>query len=202
MHTVRGDGVAGIKQRRRDLSFNGVRNLAMTSGCGRIKEDLESSTWRRTSNWLERLPEGSITIWEDLTTRFLGQFFLPGRTAKLRNDILMNDNDDMAADDGINGTDTKMPVKEAEKETEVQNGTKSKLIKRAEREETAEASSSQPIGYYLKHRINEKLIEELIDNHRFNDSLSGIKVGKVMRFLALGWHLEEIHVTWVHLEKK
>ncbi|GJS73455.1 hypothetical protein Tco_0706296 [Tanacetum coccineum] len=24
----------------------------------------------------------------------------------------------------------------------------------------------------------------------------------IMRFLALGWHLEEIHVTWAHLEKK
>nr|GEU35954.1 hypothetical protein [Tanacetum cinerariifolium] len=36
-------------------------------------------------NWLERLPAGSITTWEDLTT----QFSLPGRTAKLRNDILM-----------------------------------------------------------------------------------------------------------------
>ncbi|GJT05552.1 E-beta-farnesene synthase, partial [Tanacetum coccineum] len=24
----------------------------------------------------------------------------------------------------------------------------------------------------------------------------------VLRFLALGWHLEEIHVTWAHLEKK
>ncbi|GKF16528.1 zinc finger, CCHC-type containing protein [Tanacetum coccineum] len=33
--------------------------------------------------------DGSISIWEDLTTRFLAQFFLPGRTAKLRNDILM-----------------------------------------------------------------------------------------------------------------
>ncbi|GJY20217.1 hypothetical protein Tco_0392783 [Tanacetum coccineum] len=22
------------------------------------------------------------------------------------------------------------------------------------------------------------------------------------KFLALGWHLEEIHVTWAHLEKK
>nr|GEW31351.1 zinc finger, CCHC-type [Tanacetum cinerariifolium] len=33
--------------------------------------------------------DGSITTWEDLTTRFLAQFFLPGRTAKLRNDILM-----------------------------------------------------------------------------------------------------------------
>ncbi|GJT97413.1 MAK10-like protein [Tanacetum coccineum] len=31
----------------------------------------------------------SITTWEDLTTRFLAQFFPPGRTAKLLNDILM-----------------------------------------------------------------------------------------------------------------
>ncbi|GKC36190.1 zinc finger, CCHC-type containing protein [Tanacetum coccineum] len=33
--------------------------------------------------------DGSITTWEDLTTRFLAQFFPPRRTAKLRNDILM-----------------------------------------------------------------------------------------------------------------
>ncbi|GJU78976.1 zinc finger, CCHC-type containing protein [Tanacetum coccineum] len=32
--------------------------------------------------------DGSITTWEDLTTRFLAQFYPPGRTAKLRNDIL------------------------------------------------------------------------------------------------------------------
>ncbi|GJW36040.1 zinc finger, CCHC-type containing protein [Tanacetum coccineum] len=43
----------------------------------------------QASNWLERLPAGSISTWEDLTTYFLAQFFLPGRTAKLQNDILM-----------------------------------------------------------------------------------------------------------------
>ncbi|GJZ72288.1 MAK10-like protein [Tanacetum coccineum] len=43
----------------------------------------------QASNWLERLPAGSISTWEDLTTRFLAQFFPSGRTAKLRNDILM-----------------------------------------------------------------------------------------------------------------
>ncbi|GJR78112.1 MAK10-like protein [Tanacetum coccineum] len=43
----------------------------------------------QASNWLERLLAGSITTWEDLTTRFLAQFFLPRRTVKLRNDILM-----------------------------------------------------------------------------------------------------------------
>ncbi|GJS99366.1 zinc finger, CCHC-type containing protein [Tanacetum coccineum] len=31
---------------------------------------------------------GSILIWDDLTTRFLTQFFPPERTSKLRNDIL------------------------------------------------------------------------------------------------------------------
>ncbi|GJU37872.1 zinc finger, CCHC-type containing protein [Tanacetum coccineum] len=43
----------------------------------------------QASNWLERLPAGSISTWEDLTTRFLAQFFPPRRTAKLRNDSLM-----------------------------------------------------------------------------------------------------------------
>ncbi|GKD16772.1 MAK10-like protein [Tanacetum coccineum] len=33
--------------------------------------------------------DGSITTWEDLTTRFRAQFFLLGRNAKLRNNILM-----------------------------------------------------------------------------------------------------------------
>ncbi|GJT19867.1 hypothetical protein Tco_0878573 [Tanacetum coccineum] len=61
-----------------------------------------------------------------------------------------NDNDDMAADDGIHGTHTEMPVKEAEKETEAKNGTKNKPIKSAEREEIAEASSSQPVGTPLR----------------------------------------------------
>ncbi|GJS12712.1 MAK10-like protein [Tanacetum coccineum] len=51
----------------------------------------------QASNWLERLPAGSITAWEDLTTCFLAQFFPPGRTAKLRNDILIwNDLRDFA----------------------------------------------------------------------------------------------------------
>ncbi|GJZ46655.1 zinc finger, CCHC-type containing protein [Tanacetum coccineum] len=43
----------------------------------------------QASNWLERLPAGSITTWEDLATRCLAQFFPPERTAKLCNDILM-----------------------------------------------------------------------------------------------------------------
>nr|GEU90785.1 retrotransposon Orf1 [Tanacetum cinerariifolium] len=43
----------------------------------------------QASNWLERLPAGSVFTWEDLTTRFLAQFFLSGRTRKLREDCDM-----------------------------------------------------------------------------------------------------------------
>ncbi|GJU90832.1 MAK10-like protein [Tanacetum coccineum] len=41
------------------------------------------------SNWLECLPAGSISTWEDLTTHFLAHFFPLRRTSKLQNDILM-----------------------------------------------------------------------------------------------------------------
>ncbi|GKB27811.1 hypothetical protein Tco_0867212 [Tanacetum coccineum] len=43
----------------------------------------------RFQHKLNLLSIGSISTWEDLTTCFLAQFFLPGRTAKLQNDILM-----------------------------------------------------------------------------------------------------------------
>ncbi|GKB03959.1 zinc finger, CCHC-type containing protein [Tanacetum coccineum] len=72
-----------------------------------------------------------------------------------------------------------MLVKKTEKENEDENGTKNEPIKRAKREEAVETPNSQSIGYYLKHRINENLIEGLIDNHRFNDSLSGVRVGNM-----------------------
>nr|GEU74085.1 hypothetical protein [Tanacetum cinerariifolium] len=39
-------------------------------------------------------------------------------------------------------------------------------IKKAEKEEVVEAPSSQPVEYYPNHRINEKLIEGLVENHR------------------------------------
>ncbi|GKG35517.1 hypothetical protein Tco_0440671, partial [Tanacetum coccineum] len=42
--TERGDGVASIKRRRRDLFSDGVWNLKMTSRHGQLKEVLESST--------------------------------------------------------------------------------------------------------------------------------------------------------------
>ncbi|GJU86287.1 hypothetical protein Tco_1293833 [Tanacetum coccineum] len=43
------------KRRHRDLSSDGVRNFATASGRGRLKEDLESSTWRRFGNHVKEI---------------------------------------------------------------------------------------------------------------------------------------------------
>ncbi|GJR55998.1 zinc finger, CCHC-type containing protein [Tanacetum coccineum] len=240
------------------------------------------------SNWLERLPAGSISTWEDLTTRFLAQFFPLGRTAKLRltlkspsswhrllasssifydhvsfhlkceidraaggklrdknadeteeiienlalydheagmtqmfgllkelttsralkkvlireeakhpvtknvNFISLirgeeetNADDNATSDDSIerpNRSDTEVQLNEVKKENEAENGTKNNAEKepiQVEEEESVKAPSSQPVGYYLNHRITEKLIEGLVENHRFNDSLSAARVGKM-----------------------
>ncbi|GKE35004.1 hypothetical protein Tco_1454326 [Tanacetum coccineum] len=68
-----------------------------------------------------------------------------------------------------------MPVKEAETKNSAENGAENKSTKN---EETVEAPGSQPIAYYLKHKINEKLIKGLVNNNRFNNSRSRTRVGK------------------------
>nr|GEV43527.1 MAK10-like protein [Tanacetum cinerariifolium] len=72
-------------------------------------------------------------------------------------------------------TETEIPMKEAARNNE----TKNKSIKKSGKKEVEEVLSSWPVEYYLKHRINEKLIEGLVDNNRFNNSLSRARVGKV-----------------------
>ncbi|GJZ24158.1 reverse transcriptase domain-containing protein [Tanacetum coccineum] len=49
--TPSGDGVAIIKRWRQDLHRDGVRDPATMSGRGQLKEDLESSTWRRCQDF-------------------------------------------------------------------------------------------------------------------------------------------------------
>ncbi|GJZ93756.1 MAK10-like protein [Tanacetum coccineum] len=58
--------------------------------------------------------------------------------------------------------ETEIPAMEAERSNE----TKNKPIKKAKRKEVEEVLSSRPVEYYLKHRINERLIEGLVDNNR------------------------------------
>ncbi|GJT50513.1 retrotransposon protein, putative, ty3-gypsy subclass [Tanacetum coccineum] len=80
MHTVRGDSIAGIKRRRRDLYGDGVRNLVTALGRGRLKEDLESSTWRRHQDFkaTPSLTESAhfLSIREDFKMDRLARLYL------------------------------------------------------------------------------------------------------------------------------
>ncbi|GKB72481.1 zinc finger, CCHC-type containing protein [Tanacetum coccineum] len=75
-------------------------------------------------------------------------------------------------------TEAEMAVKEAETKNGAKNGAENKSIKTPENEETVEAPGSHPVTYYLKHKINEKLIKGLVNNNRFNNSRSGTQVRK------------------------
>ncbi|GJU40502.1 hypothetical protein Tco_1193459, partial [Tanacetum coccineum] len=62
-------------------------------------------------------------------------------------------------------SDAVVPLKEVKKENEAENKTKNELVKSTEKkltlikeEESVEAPISQPVGYYLKHKINKKLV--------------------------------------------
>ncbi|GKD37287.1 hypothetical protein Tco_1257494 [Tanacetum coccineum] len=70
------------------------------------------------------------------------------------NSIIILNKEDEAKEEGSVGSSV-TEYKNHEKENEAENGTKNKPIKRAEIEEEVEAPNSQPIGYYLKHEINE-----------------------------------------------
>ncbi|GKB68562.1 MAK10-like protein [Tanacetum coccineum] len=75
-------------------------------------------------------------------------------------------------------TEMETPPMEVKTKDEAENRPENISIKTLENKEVVEAPGSLPITYYLKHKINEKLIKGLVDNNRFNNSLSGTRVGK------------------------
>ncbi|GKD77999.1 zinc finger, CCHC-type containing protein [Tanacetum coccineum] len=75
-------------------------------------------------------------------------------------------------------------LEEVDGNDEVENKTNNEPVRSAKEkltrikgEELVEVPSSCPVGYYLKHKINEKLINGLVNNQRFNDSLLATRVG-------------------------
>nr|GEX72285.1 hypothetical protein [Tanacetum cinerariifolium] len=64
LFTERGDGVAGIKRCRRNLSSDSIKDLAMASRHGQLKEDLESSTWRRHQDFNTTLLQRYLYIYK------------------------------------------------------------------------------------------------------------------------------------------
>ncbi|GJZ57028.1 MAK10-like protein [Tanacetum coccineum] len=95
-----------------------------------------------------------------------------------RNEEEENNMTDETPDNTKMPTEIEMPVREAEAMNGAENGAGNESIKTPENDEAVEASGSQPVAYYLKHKINEKLIKGLVKNNRFNNSLSGTRVGK------------------------
>ncbi|GKA43040.1 MAK10-like protein [Tanacetum coccineum] len=85
-------------------------------------------------------------------------------------------------------TEIEMPVNKADTKNGAENRAKNKSIKTPEDKEAVEAPGSQPVAYYLKHKINEKLIKGLVNNNRFNNSRSRTrkKKGKESKILPRG----------------
>ncbi|GKB41082.1 hypothetical protein Tco_0886024 [Tanacetum coccineum] len=63
----RGNGVASIKRRRRDLQSEDVKDFVTASERSRLKEDLESSTWRWSHGF-------KATLWSEDPNQHLKDF--------------------------------------------------------------------------------------------------------------------------------
>ncbi|GJS37580.1 multidrug resistance-associated protein 5 [Tanacetum coccineum] len=72
LFTKHGDGVAGIKRCRHDLSSEGVRDLATSSGSGRLKKDLESSTPTTSASVVNVENKDNWTLFLELLEQDLG----------------------------------------------------------------------------------------------------------------------------------
>ncbi|GJV87711.1 hypothetical protein Tco_1531649 [Tanacetum coccineum] len=80
------------------------------------------------------------------------------------------------------------PIELVDKNKKMEDGTDDESVRGMKEELTGwemkadvlvEMSRLQPIGYYLKHEINKKIIEGFVDNHKYNDSLLATRLGKM-----------------------
>ncbi|GJY90786.1 hypothetical protein Tco_0505982 [Tanacetum coccineum] len=95
-----------------------------------------------------------------------------------RNEDEENNKMDETPDNTKMPTEMEMPVRKAEAMNGSENGTRNEPVKAPKNDEVVEAPGSQPVAYYPKHKINEKLIKGLVNNNIFNNSFSGTRVGK------------------------
>nr|GEV69868.1 hypothetical protein [Tanacetum cinerariifolium] len=77
-------------------------------------------------------------------------------------------------------------LEEVDKDDEVDNRTNNEPVRSAEKDltrekvrELVETPRSQPVRFYLKHKINKELIEGLVVKPRFNYSLLAMKSSKI-----------------------
>ncbi|GJZ98246.1 zinc finger, CCHC-type containing protein [Tanacetum coccineum] len=125
---------------------------------------------------MERFKNAIVKQREEINDRMVEMFRLlkeltASRTLEKGNEVV--DKNVMEPDK----SDATVPPKEVDKMNGAENRTEDEPVRGAD--ESVEAPSSQTIGYYLKHKINKKLVEGLIKNQRFNDSLSTTRIGKM-----------------------
>ncbi|GKA18687.1 hypothetical protein Tco_0698602 [Tanacetum coccineum] len=78
------------------------------------------------------------------------------------------------------------PIKEVDEKEEVEDETNDESVRSVNGlhtgekvKELVEMPRSQPIGFYLKHKINQELVEGLVGNQRYNDSLLAVQLSKM-----------------------
>ncbi|GJY41849.1 zinc finger, CCHC-type containing protein [Tanacetum coccineum] len=80
-----------------------------------------------------------------------------------RNEEEENNKTDETPDNTKMPTEKEMPVRKAEAMNGAENGARNESIKTPKNDEVVDVTGSQPVAYYLKHKINEKLIKGLGD---------------------------------------
>ncbi|GJX96607.1 hypothetical protein Tco_0352405 [Tanacetum coccineum] len=97
-------------------------------------------------------------------------------------------------------------LEEVDRNDEVNNRTNNGPVRNAEIDltgekvrELVETPRSQPVRFYDKHEINKELIEGLVGNPRFNDSLLAMQSGKME---CEAYHLLPVEPTRKAMLKK
>ncbi|GJS32654.1 hypothetical protein Tco_0531036 [Tanacetum coccineum] len=152
-------------------------------------ERFENTIFKQREEVNGRMPEMFGLLKELMTSRTLEKLLMREEAkfhvtknvnsiSLVRNEEEENNMMDEIADNTKMPTKIEMTVREAEAMNGAKNGAGNESIKTPENDEEVEAYGSQPVVYYLKHKINEKLIKGLVKNNIFNNSLSGTRVGK------------------------
>ncbi|GJS83611.1 zinc finger, CCHC-type containing protein [Tanacetum coccineum] len=123
-----------------------------------------SEAWTRFKDLLQKVPHHGIDRWLQIQifydhVQVLNHEAL-GTHLSSENEEEENNKTDETPDNTKMPTEKEMPVKKAEAMNGAENGAGNESIKTPENDEVVEVSGSQPVAYYLKHKINEKLIKD------------------------------------------
>nr|GFA91018.1 MAK10-like protein [Tanacetum cinerariifolium] len=189
-----------------DESWEIIEDLALYDheGWDDTKEFVKLVKAITASQGITKTPDRRLLELED-QINFLRKYQIPitknaNSISLARNKEEENYKKDETPDNANMPTETKMTVRNAEAINGAENGSRNESIKTPKNEEVVDASGSQPIAYYLKHKINEKLIKGLVNNNRFNNSRNrGTLAFEVFAPLLVELHLpsqKELGILW------